>query len=112
MATASDIFEVIDDAGALQQLIAAGVDVERRDDQNCTPLFYAVLAGNLISVRLLVEAGADVNAIAGEPGRTILAPTPLSLAMQCRQLMNHEKYDPIAQELVAAGASLNWGAQT
>jgi len=37
---------------------------------NCTILFPAVLMGDLEAVKLLVEAGADVNAVAGSLGVT------------------------------------------
>lgn len=42
-----------------------GADVERRNCEGETPLGYAASWGSLDTVRLLVEAGSDVNAIEG-----------------------------------------------
>jgi ankyrin repeat protein len=46
-------------------LIAAGSVLEARDREGGTPLVYAVVRGDTKSARLLVEAGADVNARMG-----------------------------------------------
>ena len=43
-----------------------GADVERRNCEGETPLGYAASWGSLDVVRLLVEAGAEVNAIEGK----------------------------------------------
>jgi len=103
---ASGLHAAANDPAALHGLIEAGADVERRDNWDCTPLFYAVLEGNLESLEALIRAGADVNAIAGEPGCTMLASTPMNLALQCRNLVDWAKYDPIVKCLEEAGASL------
>ena len=42
-----------------------GADVERRNCEGETPLGYAASCGSLDAVRLLVEAGAEVDAIEG-----------------------------------------------
>ena len=96
---------VANDPFALRGLVAAGADVEARDDWDCTPIFYVILEGNLESLEVLIGAGADVNVVAGEPGCTILASPPLNLALQLRNLMDWSKYDPIVQRLELAGAS-------
>ena len=43
-------------------LVKGGADVDARDDKGATPLFSAVLFGNLANAERLVTAGADVNA--------------------------------------------------
>ncbi len=43
-------------------LIAAGADLNWRDNSGFTPLMNAVAVANLDAVRALIEAGADVNA--------------------------------------------------
>lgn len=101
-----DLCSAADDPEALRRLIASGADIEACDEWDCTPLFYAILEGNLDALEVLIQAGANVNAVAGEPGRTILASPPLNLAMQCAHLMDCEKYTPIVKRLEAAGATL------
>ncbi|KAL8728836.1 MAG: hypothetical protein Q9166_005153, partial [cf. Caloplaca sp. 2 TL-2023] len=44
-------------------LIRKGADVSAQDSQGCTPLHWAAKAGNAYSVRLLLQAGADPNAV-------------------------------------------------
>ena len=104
MSGIGDLHGAIDDPAALRRLIAAGADLETRDDWDCTPLFQAVVAGVPECVDLLIEAGADVNAVAGEPGRSIMAAVPWELAMQCAGLLGGADYDRIVRALEAAGA--------
>ncbi|NHC62966.1 ankyrin repeat domain-containing protein [Paenalcaligenes suwonensis] len=50
------------DTAAIQQLLAAGVDIEARDAQGRTALLRATRANQVAAATLLIEAGADVNA--------------------------------------------------
>lgn len=92
-------------------LISVGADVNARTHSNsasgshCTPLHFAVLAGNLAVAKLLTSAGAkvDVTALKGErlnlPGEFILEGgenglTPLDMA---KQLGNQEMITLLAQ---------------
>ncbi len=50
-----------DDLAALKNL-AASADINARDQRGATPLMYAAAFGNAGQVKLLLEAGADVNA--------------------------------------------------
>ena len=50
-----------DDLGALKKL-ATSADLNARDPRGATPLMYAAAFGNAGQVKLLLEAGADVNA--------------------------------------------------
>ncbi|MEP7150023.1 MAG: ankyrin repeat domain-containing protein [Acidobacteriota bacterium] len=50
-----------EDLDTVRDLIAAGEDVNRADDDGSTPLFAAVRSGNLEIVRLLIDFGAKVN---------------------------------------------------
>jgi hypothetical protein len=51
-----------------------GADIEYRDEARCTPLHHAVFGGSLETVRWILQAGADVNAVNDWFG------TPLCLA--------------------------------
>ncbi|HIM70910.1 MAG TPA: ankyrin repeat domain-containing protein [Gammaproteobacteria bacterium] len=47
---------------AVQQHIAAGTDVNAKDEKGATPLHGAAFTGRMEVVELLIENGADVNA--------------------------------------------------
>jgi ankyrin repeat protein len=47
------------------QLVEAGSDLEARDREGGTALVYAVIRGDAATARLLIDAGADVNARMG-----------------------------------------------
>jgi hypothetical protein len=89
---------------ALLSFLAAGGDADTLDPRwNCTIIFHAVFGGNLQSVEALIKAGANVNHPAQDPASDILAATPTALAVQCRLMMDHGKYDPIVKLLEERG---------
>ena len=47
----------------IEDLIKAGADINERDKEGYSPIFYAVNAGNLNSVKLLIENKADFNSV-------------------------------------------------
>ena len=49
------------DCSAIQELAAAGADLNEFDDYRMTPLLWAIMSGDINAVRLLVESGADPN---------------------------------------------------
>ncbi len=53
------------DSALVAMLIQSGSELEARDREGGTPLLYAAVRGDTKSVRLLVDAGADVNARMG-----------------------------------------------
>src|SRR5207253_1505342 len=55
------------DSDAIRQLVDAGGDVNGADLNGKTPLMYAAANGNLAAVKLLLAAGANVNAVSGPP---------------------------------------------
>lgn len=91
--------------GDVQRLIENGIDLNVRVDQGASVLFGAILQGDEILIRLMLENGADPNLVAHEPAATIYAEKPLNLARQARFLLDWGKYDPIVKLLEAFGAT-------
>eukprot|EP00656_Telonema_subtile_P014202 TRINITY_DN17248_c0_g1_i1.p1 TRINITY_DN17248_c0_g1~~TRINITY_DN17248_c0_g1_i1.p1 ORF type:complete len:281 (-),score=75.90 TRINITY_DN17248_c0_g1_i1:300-1142(-) len=63
------------DSDALEALLADGVSIDIKDSQGLTPLHWAVLSGDEGTVRVLCEAGAEVNA-----GTNSFGVTPMHIA--------------------------------
>ncbi|OGP59447.1 MAG: hypothetical protein A2V67_07510 [Deltaproteobacteria bacterium RBG_13_61_14] len=77
-----------------ERLLGQGADVNARDEEGCTPLLWAVFAGEKDVVELLLARGADIRR-ANNDGET-----PLHWAVLLR---DHE----IAALLLAKGADVN-----
>src|SRR5262245_55413535 len=90
---------VDNDVREVTRLIELGIDLNHRCDQGTSALFGAILGGNLIIIRLMLEHDADPNLVADEPGATIYTEKPLDLARQARFLMDWDKYHPIVKLL-------------
>ncbi|MFQ5571680.1 MAG: ankyrin repeat domain-containing protein [Rhodothermales bacterium] len=74
----------------VRALVEGGEDVNLRNSQNETPLFYAAATDQLALVQLLLDFGADVNAVSD------LGQTALDLAHS----------DPVRKTLRSAGGRL------
>lgn len=84
----------------LLPFLNSGGDANTIDPKwNCTLIFHAVFGGSIQNVEMLVNAGANINQAAKDPASDILAATPTALAVQCRLMMDHHKYDPIVKLL-------------
>jgi len=81
-------------AGAVQELLAMGANVEARDQNKHTPLHCAATVGSVRIAKLLVEAGASLEARDAE-GRTPLSRAAIS--------GNHR----LVQYLIEAGARVD-----
>ena len=64
---------------AVKQYIAAGTDVNAKNDGGYTPLHYAAFNGHKEIVELLIAKGADVNA------KNVDGETPLDWAISGKQ---------------------------
>jgi Ankyrin repeat len=94
----------------IRALASSGLDINcrlninSRCDDGASILFSAVLQANVEVIRALLALGADPNFQASEPALSIYADTPLDVALQARNLMNWEKFDPIVHLLIDSGA--------
>jgi len=86
-ASQGDLLEV-------NELISAGKDVNEKDDEGWTPIYYALKNDHPAVVEALITAGADLNT------RDLYGQTPLSLAVVYSSL-------PVAELLIASGADMN-----
>ena len=111
----SNIFNLVADEeyASLKELLVSGGnsneiynDKSYEHDVGITPIYLAVLSGNVEILKLLIEHGANVNyAIPDEyVSQDVYAENPLSLALQARFLMSKEKYGPIVKLLEENGA--------
>lgn len=76
------------DTKALEDLIAAGLDVNSRDDKGDTMLYYTLVNNdNLLMARKLIDAGADVNAPSSSGMTPILVATSKANELQLQKMM-------------------------
>jgi ankyrin repeat protein len=76
-------------------LIEAGADVNAKDNNGSTPLFFCALKGHVEVARALIEAGADVNAKVDNGDNGV---TPLYVCAQ-------EGHPEVARALIKAGSN-------
>jgi ankyrin repeat protein len=93
------------DVKEVRRLIEIGLELNKRCDQGASALFGAILHGDPISIRLMLEHGADPNLLADEPAASVYTEKPLALARQARFLMDWEKFHPIVKLLEEYGAT-------
>ncbi len=88
-----------EDISEVEILISNRFDLNSRDEDGATVLFFAILQGNIKIVKLLLEHGANADIIADEPAASIFTEKPLDLAQQLRFLTDWGKYHPIVKLL-------------
>ncbi len=81
-------------ADSLAQLLATGVQIDARDDDQETALMEAADEGKLSALANLIAAGANVN-LRNEDGETAL------------MMAADEGYNGIVEALISAGADVN-----
>ena len=116
------------DAGKIEQLVAAGADINQRDAFGRTPLHVATFARQRAAVQALIKAGADKSAMENDryDAVTIAAVaddedtlrTLLSLGASAKLTTSrydgtaliaaaHLGHDGVVRQLIAAGAPLD-----
>jgi peptidoglycan/LPS O-acetylase OafA/YrhL len=83
------------DVGAIERHLASGVAVEALDpERGGTPLLWAAVTGRAEAIELLIERGADVNAVDRDGGT----------ALHAAAFLGHEK---VVEVLIRSGAKVN-----
>ena len=92
-------------AAVLETMLACGFDPDAKDKDSVTPLHRAAMGGHVDSVRVLLEPGADVNALDG-----MFSAPPLVWAVEGRSSKQRPGTDHVgvARLLIAAGSPLDW----
>jgi len=92
-------------AAVLDTMLSCGFETDARDKDNVTPLHRASMGGHVEAVRVLLQHGADVNALDG-----MFAASPLVWAVEGRRNSKHRGADHIgvARLLIAGGVPLEW----
>ena len=85
----------------IRSLIASGADVTIADATENTPLHESVLVGNISILRLLLNAGAQVNK------QNILGDTALHCAVKAGYRKAFRSYTAIVKVLIDSGADLS-----
>ena len=78
-------------------LVSQGANVNAKDDDDCTPLYYAVAEGRIDVTKYLLSQGSDVNTQADTKGGIV---TPIVLAVVAGNI-------EMAKVLISQGADVN-----
>ncbi len=116
------LFEAVynEDIGTLKDMLAAGVDIEGRDEEGYTPLLSAIVENCTEIAGFLIAAGADINAIYKEPEKKPEADEPsepmmgiMGGGMPCNDgetalhVVAREGNVHLAQKLLRSGAKID-----
>jgi uncharacterized protein len=97
------------DLAQVARLIAAGADVNARNDYGATPLSEAAVVGNVEVIRKLLAAGADVEA-ANDDGQTALMIIARTSNVEAASLLLKRGAKVDAREAWRGQTALMWAA--
>jgi ankyrin repeat protein len=98
-----------DDAELVDRLVAAGADVNARNDYGATPLSQAAVVGNVRVIRRLLSAGADVES-ANADGQTALMVLARSSNVEAAKLLLKRGAKVDSREAWREQTALMWAA--
>jgi uncharacterized protein len=98
-----------DDADMVDRLVAAGADVNARNDYGATPLSQAAVVGNVRVIKRLLGAGADVEA-ANADGQTALMVLARSSNVEAAKLLLKRGAKVDSREAWREQTALMWAA--
>jgi uncharacterized protein len=98
-----------DDAELVDRLVAAGADVNARNDYGATPLSQAAVVGNVRVIRRLISARADVEA-ANADGQTALMVLARSSNVEAAKLLLKRGAKVDTREAWREQTALMWAA--
>ncbi|MFO1503060.1 MAG: ankyrin repeat domain-containing protein [Steroidobacteraceae bacterium] len=98
-----------DDAELVDRLVAAGADVNARNDYGATPLAQAAVVGNVRIIKRLLGAGADVES-ANADGQTALMVLSRSSNVEAAKLLLKRGARVDAREAWRDQTALMWAA--
>eukprot|EP00009_Paramoeba_aestuarina_P002507 CAMPEP_0201512558 /NCGR_PEP_ID=MMETSP0161_2-20130828/4791_1 /ASSEMBLY_ACC=CAM_ASM_000251 /TAXON_ID=180227 /ORGANISM="Neoparamoeba aestuarina, Strain SoJaBio B1-5/56/2" /LENGTH=231 /DNA_ID=CAMNT_0047908443 /DNA_START=9 /DNA_END=701 /DNA_ORIENTATION=- len=96
-------------------IIVAGGNIEEKDNNGATPLYYSVAFGSVKCYDLLIEYGADVNVVTNE-GDTLLHAsiaknhTDITLRLLARDNAPYDK--PNNQKMTPLHLAASWGRRS
>lgn len=90
----------VGDLNAVELSVSAGADINKKDEEGYTPLYYAIRKRSCDIVRTLLDAGAEVNTVLGKSKEIY----PLGLAV-------HANNVEMVKLLLKHGADVNFGGK-
>jgi len=97
------------DVQAVDQLLAAGANVNAKNDYGSTPLSEAAVVGNVVVIKKLLKAGAEVES-PNEDGQTALMVVARTSNLEAAKLLLDKGANVNAREKWRGQTALMWAA--